>query len=147
MTRPALICAASAALAAYAPALAWAAEEAPALPEAGLGPAVFKMLGGMALVLGLMFGLYWLLKRWAPGRMTGGMGGGLRLVGRLPLGPRKFVGLVEVAGRVLVLGITEQKISLLATIDDTEKIKEISPAQGASFSKALFKASRRDGEQ
>lgn len=129
------------------PALARAAGEAGSapLPETGLGGALMTMLAGLALVLGLMFGLYWLVRRFLPS-VGGGAGGGMRLVGRLPLGPRKFVALVEVAGRVLVVGVSDRGVNLLTTIDDPSEVTAQRPAGEAQTFAGLFKraATRED---
>ena len=41
------------------------------------------------------------------------------------LAPKKNISLVEVAGEILVLGISEQNISLLTSIREPERIEEI----------------------
>lgn len=126
--------------------LAWAQEQAPsALPESGFGAALFQMVAGLAAVLGLMIGLYWLLRRFTPGRTASG-GGGLRLLGRLALGPRKFVGLVQVAGRVLVLGVSDRNISLLCSIEDPEQVRSLSQGGLMSFGRAFKRAAEEEGE-
>lgn len=99
---------------------------------------VAKMLAGLGLVLALMVGLYWLLRRFAPG--VAGLGPArLRMLGRLGVGPRKSIAMVEVAGKVLVLGIGGDSISLLDKIEDPQKVAELT-AGGNSFAKALKKA-------
>ncbi|MBI4797698.1 MAG: flagellar biosynthetic protein FliO [Desulfarculus sp.] len=112
---------------------------APALPQGDLTGAIVKMLAALALVLAVLVGLYWLIRRFLPGQMPGAAAGGLRLIGRLPLGPKKGVALVEVAGRVLVLGLAEQNVNLLATIDDLEQVRGLGAGRG-SFGQALKKA-------
>ncbi len=101
------------------PTLAAEAEAPSALGE-GLGPAIVKMLAALSLVLGLVLGLYWLARRFLPGPAASGPSAGLRMVGRLNLAPRKWVTLVEVGGKVLVLGVAEQSISLLASLEANE---------------------------
>jgi len=119
--------------------LARAQEAAPPLAEADLTGAIVKMLAALALVLAVLVGLYWLLRRFLPGQAPGASGGAMRLIGRLPLGPKKGVALVEVAGRVLVLGLGEQNVTLLATIDDQEKIRQLTAGR-QGFGLALKKA-------
>ena len=99
-----------------------------------------KMLGGLALVLAILIGLYWALRRWAPGRTAGRPMGGLRLVGRLPLGPRKYLGLVKVADQVLVIGVCDGSITTLATIDDPEQVALLSAGDKKAFGKAMAAA-------
>jgi len=120
--------------------LAWPAlaqEPAAPPPELDLGWALAKTVGGLGLVLALMWGLLWLMRRFAPN--AGGGGAGFRLVGRLSLGPRKWLGLVELGGRLLVLGVSDQGVSLLETIDDPEEVARLTQNR-QSFTAALQKA-------
>jgi flagellar protein FliO/FliZ len=121
--------------------LALAQEVAPpTLAESGLTAAIVKMLAALALVLAVLVGLYWFVRRFLPGQTPGTAGGGLRLVGRLPLGPKRGLALVEVAGRVLVVGLSEQNISLLATIDDPDQVRQLissRPGFGLALKKAV----------
>lgn len=121
-------------------ALAQETAAAPALAEGGFTAAIVKMLAALALVLAVLVGLYWLIRRFLPGQAPGlAGGGGLRLIGRLPLGPKRGLALVEVAGRVLVLGLGEQNISLLASIDDPDQVAQLKAGR-PGFGQALKKA-------
>lgn len=124
-----------------APALALAQETAAATPLPGedFGAALAKMLLALALVLGLMGGLWWLARRFLPAQ-AGGPSGGMRVLGRLPLGPRKGLVLVEVAGRVLVLGMSEQGLNLLTTLDDPQEVAGLVASGKGAFGRALRKA-------
>ena len=46
------------------------------------------------------------------------------------LAPKKNISLVEVAGEILVLGISDQNISLLTSIREPDRIEEIKKAHG-----------------
>jgi flagellar protein FliO/FliZ len=46
-------------------------------------------------------------------------------LGRLPLGPRKWLALVEVGGKVLLLGVADQAIALLTTLDDPKQVERL----------------------
>jgi len=46
------------------------------------------------------------------------------------LAPKKNIALVEVAGEILVLGVSEQNISLLTSIREPDRIEEIKNAHG-----------------
>lgn len=127
-----------AALFAPAWALAEEAASAPPLPGEDFGAALSKMLLALALVLGLVIGLYWLARRFLPSQVAGPTGN-MRVVGRLPLGPRKGLVLVEVAGRVLVLGVSEQGLNLLTTLSDPGEVAGLAGGRGA-FRRAFRKA-------
>ena len=55
---------------------------------------------------------------------------------QLPMGPNRSVCVVELYGRVFVLGVTDANIRLIAEIDDPETVAEIrasAPAEGGVF--------------
>ncbi|MBS0345214.1 MAG: flagellar biosynthetic protein FliO [Proteobacteria bacterium] len=76
------------------------------------------MFLGLALILGLLYATLLFLKR-----VGAGAGGGANLLkvrGAAPVGPRERVVLVEVAGKVLVLGVAPGRITPLHTLDAAE---------------------------
>ena len=77
-----------------------AAAETAAAPE--FGSSVVQMLGGLILVLGLLFACLYLLKRLAVPR--GAAGGLLRVVASSAIGPRERVVVLELGDTWLVLG-------------------------------------------
>ena len=50
---------------------------------------------------------------------------GGRILEHLPLGPNRSVCVVELAGRILMLGVTEHSISLLGEIKDSDEIEQL----------------------
>ena len=91
-----------------------------------------------ALVLGLMFLIFYVFKKYVlKNTIFGGNEKFVRVLGSGFLGPKKSIVMVEVAGEVLVLGISNDNISLLMQIQDQEKIEEIKAsrkeANGRSF--------------
>jgi flagellar protein FliO/FliZ len=94
-------------------------------------PSGMKMISMFALVLGLMFLIFFGFKKYVLKNTA--FGGGNKLVNVLGtwfLGPKKNIALVEVAGEVLVLGMSQDNITLLSSITDEEKIEEIKNAGG-----------------
>ena len=85
-----------------------AAETPPGLTE-GLG----QMLLGLVIVLGLLLGTLWLIKRLSTPH---GAAAGLRVLGAVSVGPRERVVLVEVADQVLILGVTQSSVRTLHTL-------------------------------
>nr|NIP99746.1 flagellar biosynthetic protein FliO [Nitrospinaceae bacterium]NIR53874.1 flagellar biosynthetic protein FliO [Nitrospinaceae bacterium]NIS84288.1 flagellar biosynthetic protein FliO [Nitrospinaceae bacterium]NIT81095.1 flagellar biosynthetic protein FliO [Nitrospinaceae bacterium]NIU43377.1 flagellar biosynthetic protein FliO [Nitrospinaceae bacterium] len=58
----------------------------------------------------------------------------IQVLGTGFLGPRKNIAIVEVAGEVLVLGVSNDNISLLATIREKDRIEQIkNEGNGGSF--------------
>jgi flagellar protein FliO/FliZ len=97
-----------------------------------IGEAVFKMSAALGIVLALMFFFYWLLRRLAPSRLLPGVGSGLKIRGRLHLGARKSLILVEAGSALLLLGVGEKEITLLREIKDQEEIAQLRQTMGFS---------------
>ncbi len=119
--------------------LCW--QPAQALAQDGKGPvetvsfagAMLRMVMALALVLALMLALYWLMRRLSPRQLTSYGAGGLKVWGRLGLGPKKSLALVEVGRKMLVLGLGTHEVVLLREIDDAEEIAEIKNSSGVGF--------------
>lgn len=71
----------------------------------------------------------------------------MRVIDTAVLGPNRWVHLVEVAGRVLVVGATPERITLLSEISEPDRIAEVliaTSGEGAvNFSDFLKGALRR----
>lgn len=76
---------------------------------------VLPSLFAFALVIALIPAALWVLKRAQALRPA--RDGALQLVAGLALGPRERVAIVNVGDRSLVIGITAQSITHLATLD------------------------------
>ena len=87
--------------------------------EYGLTGVALKMGLTLAVLLGVIFAAFWLLKRYGPkiGLGPGGRGGLLRLVDHLAVGPKKSVVVVRFLNKDLVLGVTDHSITRLAEVD------------------------------
>ena len=91
----------------------------------------FKMVMTLSLVLGFIFLLFFGFKKYVLKNTV--FGGGEKLIQVVStnyLAPKKNISLVEVAGEILVLGISDQNISLLTTIREPERIEVIKNAKG-----------------
>ena len=62
--------------------------------------------------------------------------GPIRLVGQLPLDPRRSVYLVQVASKVMVVGVAEGGMTKLGELDDSD-LPPLPPARVASFRDVL----------
>ena len=111
------------------PSPAWAQSNTGAEPVP-FGWAMLQMLAALALVLGVMLLLYWVLRRLNPRQMLGSQVGSLKLWGRLNLGQRKSLALVEVGRKMLVLGLGDKEMCLLREIDNDEEIAELKEGSG-----------------
>lgn len=102
---------------------AWAADAvapAPSLPAAApdLGSSALQMLFGLIVVLGLLLGTLWLLKRLSQPR--GPVAGLMRVVAGVAIGPRERVVILELGNSWLVLGVAPGQVTTLAEIPRQE---------------------------
>lgn len=105
---------------------------------------LFRMLFGLGIVLVIIAGMVWLLKRTSLGQT--GNAGGLRVVSAIAVGPKERVVLVDVGETRLVLGVAPGHVVRLLEMerpDDTDvptseknslsfvdKLKEVIAARG-----------------
>ncbi len=95
-----------------------------------------KMFSALLLVLGIFMGSFYLLRRFLKRDVTGPGQKIIRIIDRSYIGVKKSVTLVEVPGKILVLGVTSDRISLLTRIEDPDSIEQIkeSSVSGAPLS-------------
>jgi len=94
---------------------------------------VITALLALAFVIGLIFGLAWLLRR-LPG--TGlRPGDGLRIIAGISLGGKERAMVVDINGTQLLLGVSSGAISLLHILDTP--LPEPSPPRLPEFAKLL----------
>lgn len=93
------------------------------------GITMFSML---AVVLALMFFVFYLFKKFVlKNGLLGGNGKLVKVLGTGMIAPRKTIALVEVAGEVLILGISNDQITFLSAIRDEDKIEQIREGAGS----------------
>jgi flagellar biosynthetic protein FliO len=118
--------------------------------EAAVGGGYGEMLVGSLLVLGLVCLAAWVVVRFGVRRMWGPRGGGvLDVIARVPLEPRRSLYVVDVGGKVLLVGTSEMGLNVLSELDrDAVKPIASEPRPSArSFAEALraVLARRRGG--
>lgn len=85
-----------------------------------------KMVYMMLVVLGILFSVFYLFKKFVwKNSVFAGQDKPVNVISTGYLGPKKSIALVEVAGEVLVLGIANDNISLLSNIKDQNKVEKI----------------------
>jgi len=87
-----------------------------------------RMVTTLSLVLGLIFLLFFGFKKYVLKNTAFGGGKLVQVLSTNFLAPKKNIALVEVAGEILVLGVSDQNISLLTSIREPERIEEIKNA-------------------
>ena len=106
------------------PALHAVSEPLPAVSDG-----LMQMLLGLAVVVAMLLGCLWLIKRLSTPH---GAARGLKVLGAVAVGTRERVVLVEIADKVLVLGVTTAHINALHTLDASEL-----PRDGAASSQEV----------
>jgi flagellar protein FliO/FliZ len=126
-------------------AMAEAYAQAPQAPAtADLGGSMWQMFLGLALVLALMVGSLWILKKLVAPR--GENAGLLRVVAGTAVGARERVVIVEVGSTWLVLGVAPGRVSALAEVprqSGTGQPANATPPPGEGFPDWLRKVTQR----
>lgn len=107
------------------------------LAPMGYGWALLRLLLALGVVCLLAFVTLKLLQRRLRGGPTPGL---LRVLDRLPLGPRQQLWLVEVGGRVFLLGASDGGIARLAELE-AGSLPETGPSS-SSFAQTLARLTR-----
>jgi len=91
------------------------AQAAPAETSASIGaaPGLLQTTLGLAVVLALIFGASWLLRRLLPAGRSGAV---IRIVATQPLGQRERVVLIEIGEQWLLLGVAPGSVNALQTL-------------------------------
>jgi flagellar biosynthetic protein FliO len=83
---------------------------------------IVKMVVALACIVGLIFFVVWLLKRFLPGVVRRPVERvDLGVVAQLSLGSRQRVAVIRVADRTLVIGVTEGSITTLAELQTPQR--------------------------
>ena len=121
----------------FGAALTASAPASAAPPEAG--SALLQMALSLTLVLALLVGSLWLLRRLRIGQ--GGQGSAVRVVASAAVGPRERVVVVELGDEWLVLGVGSGNVRLLQTRPRGETM--VDSAASAAFAARLFESLRQ----
>ena len=99
------------------------------------GLSLLRMLGALGLVLGLLGGALWTVRRWdikLPGRVAVGAGRRVELIERLPLDARRSVALIRRDGREHLILVGPEGAVLVETgIVQDQRDADAAEARGA----------------
>jgi flagellar protein FliO/FliZ len=87
-------------------------------PSAGGG--LVRTIVGLAIVIAVIYGLYWVLKQVKASREERSSGQGLGTLATLPLGPNRSLHLVRAGGEVVLLGVGEGGVTPIRTYGENE---------------------------
>ena len=106
---------------------AWAAAPSPAATA-------LQMLFGLLVVLALLMGIAWWLKRFGPVR--GSSSSAAKIVGGVSVGTRERIVVVEVADQWIVVGVAPGSVNALSTMPRQELPAQMttSPQGNTNFS-------------
>lgn len=110
---------------------------------ASLAATVAKVFGALLLVVGLLLLMMIWLKRLGLGKGAIGQGSLIRVLDTRMIAPKKHVAVIEVGGQCVVVGVTDQQISLLTKLDNSPELVRTSPdpnTAGAAGLSASFAA-------
>jgi flagellar protein FliO/FliZ len=86
----------------------------------------FKMLAALAIVIAMMIGAMYVFKKYFyQSPLAADRGSMIHIISSCHVGPKNSILLVEVLGQVLLLGVSEQQMSILTTIMDRESIENL----------------------
>jgi flagellar protein FliO/FliZ len=97
-----------------------AEEPAKAAATGGGGGGIARMVVGLAVVIGVIYGLAWVLRQVKASKEGSATGGGLSSVSSLPLGPNRSVHLVRAGHDLVLLGAAEKGITPIRTYTEAE---------------------------
>jgi len=116
-------------------------------PAADLTTPIMQTAAALAIVLGGMFGLYYVARRLIRRNGVASTHPWIRVVDHHYLGFKKQISLIQVPGALLVVGVSSDSICLLTKIDDRDILDKL-PLIGQkdstpSFSDHLMKWAQR----
>ena len=100
----------------------------------------FQMLTALGIVLGALFVVLYFMKRFLRRDVSGSKEQLIKVIATQYIGLKKNVSLVEIPGSILVLGVSNDNISLLTKIEDkvvVDVLRQESPRDTLSFSAHL----------
>ena len=112
------------------------------------GPWYQSGLGSLAIVLALIGGVYWVVRRWMPSVRSAEVGA-LRVVARASLAQRQSVVLVQIGRRLAVVAVSPGRVDKVCDISDPQEVAELTglgrpgePRGPAAFDKTLRHAAQ-----
>lgn len=94
-----------------------------------------QMLFGLVLVLGIIFGMAWFIRRM--GSFQQASHGALRILGGLSVGQRERIVLVQVGEKQLLIGLAPGQIRTLHVLEQSVTVNKTSVEPGGSFADRL----------
>jgi flagellar protein FliO/FliZ len=100
--------------------LAGSGAETARASSAASGGGLVRTIVGLAVVLGVIYGLHWILKQVKASREEQGSGAGLGSLATLPLGPNRSLHLVRAGSELVLVGVGEGGVTPIRTYSEDE---------------------------
>jgi flagellar protein FliO/FliZ len=101
--------------------------------------AAVKTFSILFIILAVILTAFYLLKRfWPRGLEFMGRDQWIRVIAATSIAPKKMVALVEVAGEILVLGLTGDQITMLTKVTDGKMIHHLKESQAKKTTGSPF---------
>jgi flagellar protein FliO/FliZ len=84
------------------------------------GGSLVRTIVGLAVVIAVIYGLYWILKQVKSSREEKASGQGLAALATLPLGPSRSLQLVRAGREIVLLGVSEHGVTPVRTYNEDE---------------------------
>src|SRR3954468_24565330 len=86
----------------------------------GGGGSIVRTIVGLAVVIGVIYGLYWILKQVKSSREEKATGQGLAALSTLPLGAQRSLQLVRAGRELHLVGVSEHGVTPVRTYSEDE---------------------------
>ena len=86
----------------------------------GGGGSIVRTIVGLAVVIGVIYGLYWILKQVKSSREEKASGTGLSALATLPLGAQRSLQLVRAGRELHLVGVSEHGVTPVRTYSEEE---------------------------
>jgi flagellar biogenesis protein FliO len=110
-------------------------------PEFGTGGMALKVIGSVAFVIGILYvGMHAIRTLSRRGVRGGVRQDAISVLHKRHIAPKKAIYVVKVAGRVMVVGVTDSQINHLADLspEEFESIKVAEPTKAGEFKRHLL---------
>jgi flagellar biogenesis protein FliO len=93
--------------------------------ENSIFPTLLRVILSLLLIVGVIYLLVFLFKKSILQKRVAGKNNMLNILDRSYIDAKRFICLAEVAGRIIVLGVTDSQIQLLSEINDEQMVRFI----------------------
>jgi flagellar protein FliO/FliZ len=90
--------------------------------SASSGGSIVRTIVGLAVVLGVIYGLHWVLKQVKASKSNADAGDALESVASLSLGTNRSLHLVRVGGEIVLLGAAEHQVTPIRRYSEDEAL-------------------------